>query len=50
MTLPTCDLCDRFKSDTSGALRVLPPVFHDYGGRVAFSADRPSFYARGCWR
>lgn len=33
---PTCDLCDRYKSDTSGALRVLPPVFHDYGGRVEF--------------
>lgn len=34
--IPTCDLCDRHKSDTTGALRVLPPVFHDYGGRAAF--------------
>lgn len=29
----TCDLCDAHKSDSSGALRVLPPVFHSYGGR-----------------
>lgn len=35
--LATCDLCDRHKGDTSGDLRVLPPVFRDYGGRVAFS-------------
>lgn len=34
--IPTCDLCDRHKADTTGALRVLPPVFHDYGGRTAF--------------
>lgn len=34
--IPTCDLCDRYKADTTGALRVLPPVFHDYGGRAAF--------------
>lgn len=27
----TCDLCDAHEHDTSGALRVLPPVFHDYG-------------------
>ena len=27
----TCDLCDSQKNDTSGAFRVLPPVFHDYG-------------------
>ena len=30
----TCDLCDEHKSDSSGALRVLPPVFHSYGGRA----------------
>lgn len=34
--IPTCDLCDRYKADSTGALRVLPPVFHDYGGRAAF--------------
>ena len=27
----TCDLCDSQKNDTSGAFRVLPPVFRDYG-------------------
>ncbi|MEY8875941.1 MAG: ribonuclease E activity regulator RraA [Leptothrix sp. (in: b-proteobacteria)] len=33
----TCDLCDLHKNDSSGALRVLPPVFQDYGGVAAFS-------------
>jgi regulator of ribonuclease activity A len=32
----TCDLCDRFRSDTSGAFRVLPPVFRDFGAVHAF--------------
>lgn len=37
MTQPaTCDLCDLHKNDTSGAFRVLPPVFRDFGGRKAF--------------
>jgi regulator of ribonuclease activity A len=38
MTLPisTCDLCDLHKADTSGAFRVLPPVFRHFGGRRAF--------------
>lgn len=27
----TCDFCDAFKNDTSGAFRVLPPVFRDFG-------------------
>lgn len=27
----TCDLCDVKKNDGSGAFRVLPPVFRDYG-------------------
>jgi regulator of ribonuclease activity A len=31
----TCDLCDAHKSDDT--LRVLPPVFQSYGGRVRFS-------------
>ena len=35
----TCDLCDLHKSDSSGALRVLPPVFHSYGGRAAFAGE-----------
>ncbi|MDQ6680225.1 MAG: ribonuclease E activity regulator RraA [Pseudomonadota bacterium] len=33
----TCDLCDLHMADTSGAFRVLPPVFHDYGGVPAFA-------------
>lgn len=33
----TCDLCDEHKADTSGAFRVLPPVFHAYGGVAAFA-------------
>ena len=32
----TCDLCDAHKDDTSGAFRVLPPVFKAYGGRAVF--------------
>jgi regulator of ribonuclease activity A len=35
--LLTCDLCDAHKGDTSGAFRVLPPLFHSYGGRAAFA-------------
>ncbi len=30
----TCDLCDAHKTDDT--LRVLPPVFHSYGGRMRF--------------
>lgn len=38
MTTPlTCDLCDLHKHDTSGAFRVLPPVFQAYGGKAAFA-------------
>jgi regulator of ribonuclease activity A len=33
---PVCDLCDRFKEDTSGGFRVLPPVFRDFGARKRF--------------
>lgn len=33
----TCDLCDAHKSDGSGAFRVLPPVFHDFGGHARFA-------------
>ncbi len=35
--LSTCDLCDLHKADASGAFRVLPPVFHDFGKRPAFA-------------
>jgi regulator of ribonuclease activity A len=33
----TCDLCDEHKSDSSGAFRVLPPVFLDFGARRRFA-------------
>ncbi len=37
MTSPaTSDLCDRFRDDTSGRFRVLPPVYRDYGARRRF--------------
>lgn len=32
----TCDLCDVYKNDSSGAFRVLPPVFKDFGGVKKF--------------
>jgi len=32
----TCDLCDAHKADDSGAFRVLPPVFRDFGRRAKF--------------
>jgi regulator of ribonuclease activity A len=34
---PTCDLCDQFKGDTTGAFRVLPPAFRAYGGQREFA-------------
>ena len=39
MSFATCDFCDTHKSDTSGSFRVLPPVFHDYGGLRSFSGQ-----------
>lgn len=33
----TCDLCDEHKNNADGSFRVLPPVFHDFGGRKVFS-------------
>src|SRR5665647_1984642 len=32
LSFATCDLCDAHKNDVSGAFRVLPPVFRDFGG------------------
>ena len=37
LLLGTCDLCDAHKADTTGAFRVLPPVFASYGGRGSFA-------------
>lgn len=34
---PSCDLCDAHKGDTSGAFRVLPPVWRHFGGRRHFA-------------
>lgn len=36
LTFATCDLCDAFKNDGSGAFRVLPPVFKNFGGMMKF--------------
>jgi regulator of ribonuclease activity A len=33
----TCDLCDAHKTRSDGALRVLPPVFRDFGARKRFA-------------
>ena len=35
-TFATCDLCDAHKGDTSGAFRVLPPVFRSFGALSRF--------------
>lgn len=32
----TCDLCDAHRGDIDGSFRVLPPVFRDFGRRLAF--------------
>ena len=37
--IPTCDLCDQHKADTSGAFRVLPPVFRDFGAQLSFAGS-----------
>ena len=33
----SCDLCDAHKNDVSGAFRVLPPVFRDFGQLTRFA-------------
>ncbi|TNF62079.1 MAG: RraA family protein [Burkholderiales bacterium] len=33
----TCDLCDAHRNDASGAFRVLPPVFRDFGAVRRFA-------------
>lgn len=37
--VPTCDLCDALKTDDSGAFRVLPPVFRDFGAHKRFAGE-----------
>ncbi len=42
MTSPefsTCDLCDLHKDDGSGAFRVLPPAYRDYGAQTRFAGE-----------
>lgn len=42
MTTPdfsTCDLCDLHKNDSSGAFRVLSPIFRDFGARRRFAGS-----------
>jgi regulator of ribonuclease activity A len=36
-SVSTCDLCDAHGNDTTGAFRVLPPIFRSFGGRSAFA-------------
>lgn len=38
-TPPVCDLCDWHKDDTSGAFRVLPPVFRPFAAVARFSGQ-----------
>lgn len=35
--MATCDLCDAHKNDDSGAFRVLPPVFREFGAVRRFA-------------
>ena len=34
---PVCDLCDAHRNDSSGAFRVLPPVFRNFASVKSFS-------------
>jgi len=33
----TCDICDAHKADASGALRVLPPLWREFGAAASFA-------------
>lgn len=37
--IPVCDLCDAHGNDSTGAVRVLPPVFRSFGGAARFSGQ-----------
>ncbi|MFT3931394.1 MAG: ribonuclease E activity regulator RraA [Spongiibacteraceae bacterium] len=37
--LSTCDLCDEYKSDESGAFRVLPPIYKNFGAVERFAGS-----------
>ncbi len=39
LAFATCDLCDVHKNNSSGAFRVLPPVFRDFGARRRFAGQ-----------
>ena len=36
-SMSTCDLCDAHRADASGAFRVLPPLWREFGGVSSFS-------------
>ncbi len=36
-SVATCDLCDAHKGDDSGAFRMLPPVFREFGAKPRFA-------------
>lgn len=36
LSFATCDLCDAYKNHSSDILRVLPPVFKNFGGLLKF--------------
>jgi regulator of ribonuclease activity A len=38
-TFATCDLCDAHQRDHSGALRVLPSVWREFGAAASFSGS-----------
>lgn len=42
----TCDLCDAHEEDRSGAFRVLPPVFRDFGALRPFAGPVATLR---CW-
>lgn len=35
----TCDICDAYRDDQTGALRVLPPLWREFGGALSFSGS-----------
>lgn len=39
ISFSTSDFCDAHKDDHSGAFRVMPPVFQDYGGCPVFAGQ-----------
>ena len=38
-TFSTCDFCDAYRDDQTGALRVLPPLWREFGAARSFSGE-----------